>query len=322
MSNTQLDTIDNTTTKNTIVTGNTKNGYKLRGRHFQLTLNTIDKYEELRDYLTKYSTLKYLISCIETAPTTGHEHIHIYVQYTQPKILNSKNLYGAHIETCIGTPKQNRDYIVKDGNILDEIGEFKTNGGISGHTIEDILRMTEGEIYATVDYKYYNVIKKMINDRKRLTLEDHHKEDMNVIYLIGDSGMGKSKIGYEILSKIAVPGAPYDEVSYSNGFWLGVSDSCDYCIYDDFRDSVMRPYEFIRFIDYNKHILNIKGGQLINNYKTIIITSKQEPWELWKNSNEEKKQWLRRMKIYEITRDENEKKKIRRIPEDEIYLMI
>ena len=305
--------------KRPIETGNTRSGFKVRGRHFQLTLNEIDNYEKLYNYLTQYSTLKYLISCIETAPSTGHKHIHIYVQYSQKKTLNSINLFNAHIEECKGAPKQNRDYIVKDGHILDEVGEFKTNGGICGHTIKDVMKMSEDEMYAMADYKYYNVIQKIINDRKRLTLEDHHKPDMKVVYIIGGSGMGKSKVGYNILKKIAVPGAPYDEVAYAGGFWLGVSDSCDYCIYDDFRDSVMKPNEFIRFIDYNKHIMNIKGGQLINNYKTIVITSKQEPWNLWLKSNEEKKQWLRRMSVYEIVYNEEGKKKLKKIDVTEYY---
>lgn len=305
--------------KNTFETGNTGSGFKLRGRHFQLTLNETERYEQLYEYLTKYSTLKYLISCIETAPTTGHKHIHIYVQYSQPKTLDSKNLYGAHIEACKGTPKQNRDYIIKDGNILDEIGEFKTNGGICGHSIADVMKMSKEELYEMADYKYYNVVKRILSDREKLNIDNHYKEDMKVIYLFGDSGMGKSKLGYKILSKIAVPGTPFDEVAFSNGFWIGVSDSCDCCIYDDFRDSVMRPYEFIRFIDYNKHIMNIKGGQLINNYKTIIITSKQTPWELWMNSNEEKKQWLRRMKVYKIVYDENNKKKLKKINVEDYY---
>lgn len=305
--------------KNTIETGNTRRGFKLRGRHFQLTLNEIDKYDELKDYLTKYSTLKYLISCRETAPTTGHKHIHIYVQYSQPKTLDSENLIGAHLEKCYGTPKQCRDYIIKDGNIIDEIGEFKTNGGICGHTIADVMKMSEEEMYKMADYKYYNVIQKIINDRKKLTIKTHYKEDMQVVYIIGGSGLGKSKVGYKIINKLVVPDAQFDEVSYCNGFWIGVSDNCDVCMYDDFRDSVMRPCEFIRFIDYNKHILNIKGGQLINNYKTIVITSKQPPWELWINSNEERKQWLRRMKVYEIVINEEDKKKLKKINVEDYY---
>ena len=48
-------------------------------------------------------------------------------------------------------------------------------------------------------------------------------------------------------------------------------------LYDDFRDSHMKPSEFINFIDYNVHGLNIKNGEIQNNYKYIIITSVQDP---------------------------------------------
>lgn len=57
----------------------------------------------------------------ETAPTTGHEHIHIYCRFSQPKTIKPKNVFGAHIEVCKGSPEQNIAYIKKDGNILDEI---------------------------------------------------------------------------------------------------------------------------------------------------------------------------------------------------------
>lgn len=307
-------------TENTLETGNTGSGFKVRARHFQLTLNEVNNYDKLYNYLTGYSTLKYLISCRETAPTTGHEHIHVYIQFSQPKIIEAKNLYGAHIEKCRGTPQQNRDYIVKDGNILDEVGTFKTNGGICGHTIADVIKMSNDELYEIADYKYYNVIQKIINDKSRLTADNHYKPDMNVIYVIGGSGMGKSKFGYKIVEKLAVPGTPYDEVSYANGFWLGVFDS-HIAVYDDFRDSVMKPNEFIRFIDYNKHILNVKCGQKINEYTTIIITSKQAPWMLWDKSNEEKKQWLRRMDVYQIVYDKNHKKKLEKINVNDYYLI-
>ena len=37
--------------KRPIETGNTRSGFKVRGRHFQLTLNEIDNYEKLYNYL-------------------------------------------------------------------------------------------------------------------------------------------------------------------------------------------------------------------------------------------------------------------------------
>ena len=132
----------------------------------------------------------------------------------------------------------------------------------------------------------------------------------------GPSGIGKSKTAHKVIKRLAVPGAPFDEVKCENGFWIGCHDDCDICLYDDFRDSDLKCNEFIRFIDYNKHIMNIKGGSMINNYKLIIITSIKSPWELYKNKNEEeKKQWIRRMDIYRGT--DNGWKWIRDAPGDE-----
>lgn len=59
--------------------GNTKQGVMPKKRHWQLTLNEVSKYKQLKEYLTDLSSLSYFISCEEVAPTTGHKHIHIYV---------------------------------------------------------------------------------------------------------------------------------------------------------------------------------------------------------------------------------------------------
>ena len=60
----------------------------------------------------------------------------------------------------------------------------------------------------------------------------------------------------------------------------------------------MKASEFINLIDYNKHIMNIKGSQVMNNYKLIIITSLIHPKKIYCNMTEEaREQWLRRIKI-------------------------
>ena len=59
----------------------------------------------------------------------------------------------------------------------------------------------------------------------------------------------------------------------------------------------MKPTELINFIDYNRHIMNIKGGSVRNNYKLIYITSLQSPEQIYTKVPEEtQKQWLRRIK--------------------------
>ena len=54
--------------------------------------------------------------------------------------------------------------------------------------------------------------------------------------------------------------------------------------------------EFINFIDYNRHRMNIKGSSCMNDYKLIIITSVQKLNEIYSNCNgEPRKQWERRV---------------------------
>ena len=111
-------------------------------RRFQLTLNQVEKYETLKEYLVNHNTFKYLLSCKEKAPTTGHEHIHIFVCFSNSIKLSIKKTCGAHIEYCRGSVKQNINYIKKDGNILDEIGEVpKERGGY--HTVGELKRIED-----------------------------------------------------------------------------------------------------------------------------------------------------------------------------------
>ena len=93
----------------------------------------------------------------------------------------------------------------------------------------------------------------------------------------------------------------FNEVKYVNGFWIGVDSTSmqEVALYDDFRDGHMFPSEFINFIDYNTHNMNIKNGHVKNMFKYILITSVQSPDELYakfsENNTEPKKQWLRRL---------------------------
>ena len=107
-------------------TGNTNTSACLKARSFQLTLNEVDKYNNVLNYLNSLKSVDYIISCREIAPTTGHKHIHIYIHCKTTLRLSLKKCCGAHVEICRGSPKQNIDYIRKDGQIIDEIGDEPT----------------------------------------------------------------------------------------------------------------------------------------------------------------------------------------------------
>lgn len=297
-------------------TGNTKNGFKLKARSFQLTIFDLITYDGVKASLTKYKSLKYFASCKEKCPDTGRMHIHIYVQYSNMVVLDTAKLGYPHLERIHGTPEQARDYIFKLKNpetdkILDEIGEFRTNGGYGGITIKQALSMSKDELYDRIDMKYFNVVNKILDSKDRINCFNNYIEHKHVVYIYGDSGCGKSYNANKLMQKYCkLKGLDgnFDEVKYTNKFWIGTHPDELMCCYDDFRDSSMKPQEFINFVDYRYHNFNIKGGERIFKYKIILITSIKTPWELYINSNEEQKQWLKRMKIYTV--ENNHLKKV------------
>ena len=233
----------------------------------------------------------------EKAPTTGHEHIHIYAHFTNMIKLSSKKVLGAHIDICRGTPQQIIKYVSKDGDKVEEWGEKPKQGGKS---IKEIKEMTKEE-RENLPINYFNVVEKINKDEDaNIDIEDLAK-NVKVYYIQGPPGIGKT----ERMKKIVrdnknTYGTKINMVKYENGFWIGVG-SAKIAVYDDFRDSHMKASEFINFIDYNKHYMNIKGGTKLNDYELIIITSIQKLNELYKNMPEEgKNQWIRRVEKIDI----------------------
>ena len=158
-------------------------------------------------------------------------------------------------------------------------------------TIKELKEITTEDEVPVMQYKTWKSLP------RHLTKKDIYKPDIEVYYIWGESGKGKSKYVYDNLGDDEI----FDRVKHINGFWHNVSDSCDIAWYDEFRDSQMPASEFINFIDYYVNTMNTKGGSVMNKYKKIYITSIQNPTTIYKNwSDEEREQWLRRIKIIDL----------------------
>lgn len=253
---------------------------------FLLTLNEIEKVADVLQYLRELKP-GYLLAAKEEAPTTGHIHAHVYVQFPNARRLSLKKLLGAHVDKCYGSPQQNEEYVKKDGDILVEEGELKRKGG---NTIEAVKKMTKEE-REKLPVQFYNIVQK-INEKEAsdLTPSECFKE-VAVYWLYGESGAGKTRDAMKQIGE-----RKFNMLKFENGFWHGIGEA-EIALYDDWRDTHMKPTELINFIDYYIHPMNIKGGSIKNKYKEIYITSIQNPEEIYKNMPEEyKKQWLRRIK--------------------------
>ena len=241
-------------------TGNTE-PVALKARDWQLTLNEVDKYDALAEYLKGLKSNNYLISCKEIAPTTGHEHIHIYVQFTNMIKLSIKKCCGAHIERCRGTPQQNIEYIKKDGNIIEEIGIPRKWGGLP--SIAEAEKASADEL-KQLPLNYYNTVNKILEKK---TCEKYFKPPY-VVWLYGPTGAGKTRKAFE---------AGCDNVEYANGFFSDWGDSRKICI-EEMRGQIPYP-TLLKLLDgyHNYYTVNIKGGYKKVDLDVIYITSPKRP---------------------------------------------
>lgn len=295
-------------------------------RAYQITINLLEEYEPILKYLRTLSGLRYLIACKEISPVTKREHIHIYVQFQYSLRLSKVKLLHAHIEVCRGNAKQNIAYIKKGGNIILEEGEAKTQG--SKLSIKEVKSLTKEE-REELPFFYLKKVEAINQSEMNVMDAKSYFKQVEVYYIYGDSGLGKTKYAInkivELYANKKIKSTKFNEVKYSNGFWVGVNSDniTDVALYDDFRDSHMRASEFINFIDYNTHNMNIKYGNVKNTFKYIYITSIQSPDDIYaeygkknakqndgslfgsninnrddkdKDKDEPKKQWLRRFK--------------------------
>lgn len=277
-------------------------------RMYLLTVNekSLAHYKDIEDYLTGLKSFNYLL-------TTEHigqdnKHYHIAVQFNNPIKLSIKKLYGAHIDPMKYGSIQNMIKYCKceddkhkrlgiSYELINEIREPKYRGGLC---VRDVLHMNQDDILDT-DIRYYNIIQKIKQEHNNdIDVEDLSK-NVKVYYIYGPSGVGKTSKAKDIFREHINEYPRINRVKCENGFWLGVGNS-KACLYDDFRDSHMKASEFINFIDYNKQIMNIKGGNRINEYELIVITSIQSPYDIYKNMDDEpRRQWIRRLEIIDMT---------------------
>lgn len=285
-----------TQTVDTDRSGNTSTD-RLRSRCWMITI--------FNDKLQHFDRAIYEIWC-DDLTKDGKLHMHQVIYFKNPISFNTiKKVYPtAHIEKArdvydaihyIKDNKKGKKYNIQ------ELGDEPINT-----RFKSVKELKECENPDELDWKQFNTWQK-IHENDEIDIDNITKEVV-VYYISGPSGAGKTERAKQIIRENKEKfGGKFSMVKYEGTFWHGVGSNRKIALYDDFRDSHMKPSEFINFVDYNKHYMNIKGGSCLNDYELIIITSVQPLNSIYSGvSGEPKKQWLRRIVEIRIEKDEDE----------------
>lgn len=173
---------------------------------------------------------------------------------------------------------------------------------------EELITVAELKNISNPKKLYFDEYDVWLNIHSNMNCEFNIKDTrkkVEVYYIFGPSGVGKTKKAYDIINnepRGENEKIKFNKVSYNNYYWDGVTENRRIALYDDFIDDDISPIEFKHFIDYDRHLLNTQNGYIKNDYRLIIITSTQNPQDLFKDSKVDKKQWLSRItKIIDLT---------------------
>ena len=289
------------------------NTIQTKKANFILTVNeaSLPHYEDIKAYITGLKSNNYYLWCEHLGQE--NKHYHIYCQFKSSLKLSIKKLYGAHIEASYGSAQQNIAYLRCEDDKhkalgiksiqIDEIGTARLTGG---RTIKEVKAMSKEE-REELPFQFMNTVRKLNEEEAQdIDVDDLYK-DVEVYWIQGPSGVGKTCKAKEIIKENKEKfGTKLNMVKYDGSFWHGVG-TAPIALYDDFRDSHMKPDEFINFIDYNVHPMNVKGSSKQNQYKLIIITTVQNIKRIYRNvGGEPRAQWLRRIKVIDMNPEYDE----------------
>lgn len=278
----------------TDVSGNTIPS-TFRARAFQFTIHKLENYENFVKIFKDLKSCDFGISCKEICPNTKKEHIHLYTHFTQPYRLSRKILsFNNHIEICRGSPKQNIDYIEKDGNIIEEWGVRPRQGQL---TISELKDLNKDETPAIL-YRIKNDIDEKENDKKVFfemlnEIKNDSLKGPEIIYITGESGKGKTYSAYKIaLEKFETE--KIGKLTCKNEFIDIINEEAECFVIEEFRPSQIKASDFLQLTDKYGYRCNIKGSFKTLRPKMIIICSIIRPENLYRDE-EINEQFLRRI---------------------------
>lgn len=217
---------------------------------------------------------------VEVCPTTAKRHWQGYLECknaTTFSALKGRSPPGIHWEPRKGTQEEAIEYCKKDGD-FHEFGEKKVGVGKRNDLTALREAIVKGDSYEKLFDDHFSVVLQYgrgVRDYQQLK-QPHRTWETEVICIWGATGVGKSRKANEA-------GAAFVEYDKS-GFIHGYSNEAIVC-FDDFDPSTMTREVFLRLTDRYHIKVNVKGGSMTWNPRTVYFTSNSNPRD-WYNADE------------------------------------
>lgn len=297
-----------------------------QGRKWLITINNPFEHEftheNIKSVLMLLASVTYWCM-VDEIGEQGTYHIHIFI-YSQSPIRFStlKNAFNkitpniAHLDRCIGTVNQNRHYLLKDG----KWAETKKSDTTVEGTFEEFgippdekeERNPEGaELIELVKQGYTNIeiietnpgfIKQLRNidlirqAYKQQEIEQNSIRQLEVTYLYGDPGTGKTKFifdKYNLEDFYRITNYPRDRKIKFDDY-----NSNRVLVFEEFASQVDIE-EMLTYLDIYPLILPARYNNKVANYKVVYLTSnlslEEQYKDIQKNYPKQYQAFLRRI---------------------------
>lgn len=266
-----------------------------RRRDYCFTINNPkpEDFEELHK-LELNDRVKYLVAGKEVG-AEGTPHLQGYVYFHGAITLSGlkKFLSRAHIEACRGTPDQNREYCIKEGDYR-EHGTLplsqKRKGQLNKERWDEIKENAKkgrfDDIPAELFIKHYRTLRAIEKDYASMPPD---ADGTTGEWYWGDSGTGKSR-----KARDDNPGA---YLKMCNKWWDSYNGE-DAVILEDFDKShAVLGHHLKIWADRYAFPAEIKGGKINIRPRRIIVTSNYHPGDIWSAEPNTLEPILRRFKV-------------------------
>ena len=276
--------VDNNQNKET--SQNIDNENKMK-RRFCLTINNPTQTdEELEEYTRKLEHFGYYIFQREKGNKTGTEHIQMYLTFTSPKRFSTVKSYfpTAHIEPAKGSGAQNRDYCSKSDTRVSgpyEYGKFTDQGQRTD--IDDFKELvysgvdeyTLSELMPKSYFKYHKLVPKLLQNKIIHDHKDKRREDIQVVFIYGDSRSGKTSC---ILDKFGDSNV-FRVTDYKRDPWDGYIGQ-DIVIFDDYRGE-FDIGDILRYLDVYNLQLSSRFNNKLGVYTKVFFTTNKTYFDIF-----------------------------------------